>query len=508
MNKNIKRIIALTIVLGSLSFSDAFMTRANASSDIYLRSISVMDGDSITLSKSKKTYSTDVTNSMDIAYIRVGVNDEDDIVEIDDADTIEKKGSKKYYAEVPLQKGKNEIEIVVKSDDGDEERTYKLKVDRGGKQSDDEESVFLDDIELDEGEIDFSKKDTEYNLDLDEDIKEIRITAKPEDDDDKVYIEGTRVDEEDKYRKYVKLYDGDNQILINIEDEDDDENQKTYTLNIYKGEDAKYSRKVDSSKFDNSQDSVYLDDILINDGDLEITPYFNKKITKYTANVAEDVESVIVKGATDEDVNIVRINGVKADSRNRKRIYLEKGKNVVEIKVNTDFDKDDDDYKQRIYTLTIYRGEHSEETNDEKSAISDNVEKKKEENNIKNAKVNQWVNVGGKWRFNDVTGSPIKSTWYTDIKSGQVYYLDQNGDMLTGWLLNGFDWYYLNIYGSRTTGWNLIGTKWYYMNYEGKMMTGWQYINGDWYYLYSDGSMAQNTVIGNYKLSIDGKWIK
>lgn len=517
MNKNIKRVVAAVIAINAVtslvpgSFNNLFGDKAYASSDIYLKGISVVDGDPITLSSSKKTYKTAVPNSTDTATIRVTTNDKDDKVTIDGS-TPEKSGSKKYVAEVSLEKGDNEIEIVVESEDGDDERTYTLKIDRGGKQSTDSESVFLDTINLSDGDINFDKDVTEYDLDVDEDVSEIKVQAKPEVGSTKVYIEGNKVTDDDKYRKTVRLTKGANAVTIELEDEDDDENTKTYTLNIYRGKNPDSNKNVDTSKFDNSQDEIYLENIKINDGDYKLSPSFNKKITSYSLNVPEDIDSIIVKGETEYDANIVKINGTTADSNNRKRVSLTEGKNEIEVQVNTDCDNDDKDYEKRVYKLTVYRGkteENSEKENQNSSKNENTAADKNSQNNNTSAKVNQWVNVLGNWQYNDATGNPIKNIWFNDTNTGKTYYLNENGNMVTGWLPYNNCWYYLDQSGARQTGWQQIGGSWYHFTNEGKMQTGWfQDLDGKYYYLYSSGAMASNTSIGGYKLGSNGAWIK
>lgn len=493
-------------------YSNIFTVKASASSDIYLKSISVMDGDDITLTKSKKTYSTAVPNSTGKAYIRITTNDKDDKVTID-GQSPEKVSSKKYSIELDLEKGKNEFEIEVESDDGDDSRTYTLKIDRGGKQSTDEESVFLDMINVDYGEVEFEKEKTEYDLEVGEDVSEIRIQAKPEESSTKVYIEGNRVDEDDKYRRTVKLVKGANTVIIDIEDEDDDDNTKTYTLNIYRGKKAGNSTNIDTSKFDEKQDEIYLDNLKVNDGDLKISPNFNKKITSYTLDVSEDIEDILIKGDTEYDANIVRINGNTADSKNRKRVKLTPGKNIIEVQVNNDVDDDKDDYLKRIYTLTVYRGtsEGTSETNKEQTESKDEDKKNQSSTESKEeaVKPSQWVNIMGQWQYNDVSGQPIKNTWFYDNSNGKTYYLNADGNMATGWIMYAGNWYYLDNSGARQTGWQYLGSAWYYLDSEGKMKTGWvQDYNGKWYYFYESGAMASSTKIGGYKLGSDGAWIR
>lgn len=522
MNKKIKRVVAAVIAINAVtslvqgSSNNLFIDKAYASSDIYLKGISVVDGDPITLSSSKKTYKTAVPNSTDKATIRITTNNKDDKVTIDGV-TPEKSGSRKFVAEVSLEKGDNEIEIVVESKDGDDERTYTLKIDRGGKQSTDSESVFLDDINLSDGDINFDKDITEYNLEVDEDISEIKVQAKPEVGSTKVYIEGNKVTDDDKYRKTVRLTKGANTITIELEDEDDDENTKTYTLNVYRGKNPDSNKKVDSSKFDNTQDEIYLENIKINDGDFKISPSFNKKITSYTANVSEDIESIIIKGETENDANIVKINGTTADSKNRKRVSLNEGKNEIEVQVNTDCDRDSKDYEKRIYTLIIYRGKADIDLGNKKqdeaqqsSSKNENIEADNKTQNInESVKVNQWVNILGNWQYNDATGKPIKNIWFNDINTGKTYYLNEYGNMVTGWFLYNNSWYYLDQSGAMQTGWCQIGSSWYHFSNDGKMQTGWfQDYDGKYYYLYSSGEMAFSTTVNGYKLGNDGHWIK
>ena len=39
------------------------------------------------------------------------------------------------------------------------------------------------------------------------------------------------------------------------------------------------------------------------------------------------------------------------------------------------------------------------------------------------------------------------------------------------------------------------------------MAIGWQKINNKWYYLYNDGTMASDTIINGYNISLDGSMI-
>ena len=124
-------------------------------------------------------------------------------------------------------------------------------------------------------------------------------------------------------------------------------------------------------------------------------------------------------------------------------------------------------------------------------------------------KANQWVTVNGKWQYNDASGNPIKNTWFYDRGYGQTYYLDAQGNMVTGWLYKDSQWYYLDNSGAKRTGWQLVSGEWYYLDSAGVMKTGWlKDLDGKWYYLKESGKMARNETINGYKLGSNGAWIK
>lgn len=505
MSKILKKIITASLVITAFSviepgkYFNLMTTTAHAADDdIYLRSLTI-DGESIDLSKSKTSYSMDLTKSTDEVSIRVATEDEDDIVTIDgdNADDFEEYSSKRYKATVSLVEGKNTFEIKVRDEDGENERTYTLKLDRGGKNSEDD--IYLERISLSEGNISFSPDKTSYDVDVAASVSKIVIQAKPDDEDYTVEIDGDEVDEDDSYKKTVYLANGENEVSIVITDDDD--NEREYTLNINRGGTA--SSTV-TGKIDNKQAPIYIDDIVIDD---EYVKNFNEQVTSYEVNVKEDIDSIIVKAPPEEDDDVVRINGDRADTKYRKRVYLDKGKNVIEIKVSNeddydedddDEDDDDDDYEERIYTLIVYRG------TSQGSAYNG-------ANNTANiaSKSNQWISINGKWQYNDALGNSLKNTWFYDKNIGKTYYLQNDGYMVTGWIYNNGDWYYLDSSGAMQTGWKQIGPAWYYLDNTGKMQTGWiKDMNDNYYYLYSSGAMATNTTINGYKIGTNGAWIK
>lgn len=241
---------------------------------------------------------------------------------------------------------------------------------------------------------------------------------------------------------------------------------------------------------DTTQAEIYLEDLILNDGDIDVK--FKPKVSVYDVNVKESVSEIIFKAEPEDSGDDVYVNDDKVDSGYRKRVYLKEGKNVVKIRVTTDYDKSEDN-EERIYTVNVYRGTVANSTQTTTTDANTNV------------KINQWVTTMGKWQYNDTMGKPLLNTWYTDKNSGKTYYLQADGYMATGWIYVDNNWYYLDESGTKAAGWKQLGANWYYLDSQGKMKTGWmQDLSGNWYYLYESGIMASNTTIGGYKLGYNG----
>ncbi|NRT33826.1 glucan-binding YG repeat protein [Clostridium beijerinckii] len=235
-----------------------------------------------------------------------------------------------------------------------------------------------------------------------------------------------------------------------------------YSDNSYSSQYTIRVKCTASSSSDDEDDNkdVYLKSISLSEGDLS----FSKNTSDYSVNVS---------GSVDES------------DKFRKTVSLNKGKNDIKITVKNDGDK-------RTYTLNIYRGGSGNNSNSSDTPLP-----------TKNIKTNQWVQVNGRWQYNDSTGNPVKNNWIRN------YYLQSDGNMATGWLNYGGTWYYLGGDGAKKAGWQLVNGNWYYMDSEGRMQTGWiKDVSGKYYYLYSNGAMACNTTIGGYRLGFNGAWIK
>ena len=119
-----------------------------------------------------------------------------------------------------------------------------------------------------------------------------------------------------------------------------------------------------------------------------------------------------------------------------------------------------------------------------------------------------WGTKNGKWTFTDSKGVAYKSKWaavynpYANTAAGQQafdwFYFDANGEMVTGWILDGGLYYYCSPLSDGT---------------QGRMVTGWFQIDGAWYYFNPNsdgtrGAMQVNKWIGNDYVGANGKFEK
>ena len=81
-------------------------------------------------------------------------------------------------------------------------------------------------------------------------------------------------------------------------------------------------------------------------------------------------------------------------------------------------------------------------------------------------------------------GDSTITGWYKDEETGDWYYYDKNGKLVTGWFKDGgSEWYYADEDGKLVRGWFKDGgDDWYYSDNDGKLHTDWVKVNDDWYY--------------------------
>lgn len=511
MNKNLKKTIAVALTLSAFAAVtpvteyNLFTTKAYASSDDYkLTNISMEDssGNDVTLyerSSYKDKLDKD-SNLKSTYYAKVSSGKSKVKFDFDKKDgtiKIFKDSSSKAYDdddEISLSSGKNTIYINVYDDDTDKDdmkknknykKQYKVIVQRGSSSSsnNDNDDVYLDRIKLSEGSIDFSRSKTSYDIKVGESVDSIKITAEPDNGNDEVRIDGSRVEDDDDWKKTVSLQKGKNKIEVTVEDDDD--NKRTYTLNITRGQTS------------NTSDSIYLDTLKV--GATNLTLSENQK--DYNLKFKSSTNKIQIYADPKDSDYTVTIDGTEVKSKDgyKKTVELEDGK-VQSFKVKVKKSSDN----EQVYTLNIGRGDNltsadfptintgntsnnnSSNNNSSNANNNNNANNGQSSNTNVTSNVNKWVIVNGQWQYFDSTGNPVKSQWIHYNKDGQDYYLDQYGNMATGWLQLGSDWYYLGSDGAKKTGWQYDGYAWYYM--DGK------------------GVMLKNTTVGKYRLLENGAW--
>ena len=92
-------------------------------------------------------------------------------------------------------------------------------------------------------------------------------------------------------------------------------------------------------------------------------------------------------------------------------------------------------------------------------------------------------------------GDSTITGWYKDEETGDWYYYDKNGKLVTGWFKDGgSEWYYADEDGKLVRGWFKDGgDDWYYSDNDGKLHTGWLIspdgFNEQTFYFDDDGKM-------------------
>ena len=132
--------------------------------------------------------------------------------------------------------------------------------------------------------------------------------------------------------------------------------------------------------------------------------------------------------------------------------------------------------------------------------------------------VTGWKQIKSNWYYFNASGAMVKSSWQGN------YYLEADGKMATnkwignyyvnadglwqpsGWIQSGSQWWYRHYDGTCTTNdFEVIGNQTYYFDASGYMVTGWKQIGSNWYYFNVSGAMVKSAWQGNYYLEADGK---
>lgn len=269
--------------------------------------------------------------------------------------------------------------------------------------------------------------------------------------------------------------------------------------------DKLYKINIKKLQSDDGQDEIYLDKLTLDGGNIPLN--FDCLQNNYSVSVDENVDTIEVKAVPEDTSYNVKLNDnkLKEEDKYKKSVRLNKGENTFKIRV------EDNDLKERVYTVKIYRGiaVQSNSTLVSDNKLNENTDKSNQQNNVVQSggkKINQWIQSNGAWNYNDATGNPIKNKWYSEGNS--IYFFKEDGSLAMGWFMKDGHWYYSNELGVRQTGWKNINSEWYYLNSDGIMKTGWfKDSDGKWYYLNAFGAMVRNTTIDGYRISDSGVMI-
>lgn len=435
---------------------------------VYLKNLSLNKGD-ITFLKQRTTYNVKVSSS--VSEIRITAEPEDDSARVRiDGSLVDEDDN--YKKTISLDNGKNEIKIKV-TDSKDNQRVYTLNITRGSaSDSNNNSDVNLSSLELDEADLDFSEDKTSYEVDVDEDVSRIEVTAEPEDEEYLVTINGDEVNSGDDYMKKVSLSKGKNTIKVVVEDEVEDE-KKTYTITVNRGtvkddDDNDKSENQDSSK-EESNESLNGEGWVKVDGDWKYKDENGKFITnKWLYDKEQGVYCYLKEdgyratGWLQEGGNWFLLDSKGAmltgwqytggqwyylqPSGEMKTGWLKEEK-VIEDTTSSAEEENKTDAQNSSNTSVTDKTE------------AENSEEKKEENKVKTKTIETW------------------------------YYLQSSGAMKTGWLLDGDKWYYMNLNGAMQTGWIIDNNSKYYLDKSGSMVTGTQTIEGKEYKFATNGAL-------------------
>ena len=294
MNKNIKRIVAMVLAIGTISAAapapaanlnlltmKAYASDTNDESTLDSLELYDSDGNTIRLYEDNdykdkvdeddvqedETYYAKTSSNkvgIDISgpkdkYVRIfkGTSDSTkgkevgDDIEVSDDSVVTTLVIKVYGEDTDDDTIRNNEED---DDEYDLQSTYKIKVKyvkEDDKSNADYDDIYLERLSINGDMINLSDSMTKYTYNVDSDVDEVTIRATPEDDDYDVAIDGDDVDSDDSYKSTVDLDKGENNIKIDIEDDGD---KRVYTLIINRG--STFSTTASNETNENTETST------------------------------------------------------------------------------------------------------------------------------------------------------------------------------------------------------------------------------------------------------------
>lgn len=471
---------------------------------IYLSKLETNKGN-MTFTKQRTSYDIKVSSSVDSIKITAKPEDSSDRVRINGTLV---DSSDDYKKTVSLKKGDNEIKVKV-TDSKDNQRTYTLNVTRGSSSDTEQDEIYLTNLETNEGDIDFSQDDTEYELNVDNDVDDIKITAEPEDEEYLVTVDGKEVNSGDDYKKTVSLKEGKNTIKIIVEDEVKGE-KRTYTLIVNRKESEGSNAEGEEIKNENSDNKSNNEKEENNSGWFKNDKGWQFK--DESGNILKsqwlfDKEQGVycyLKEDGYRETGWFKDNGkwYLLDSRgamltgwqktDNKWYYLNSDGSMVTgwLKLETEIEDKTDAATQDANNGTAVQGQQNANgQNSVSTAASSNsististTSASTQNNTAQNSGIQTNIAVQGQ------NNSTAQNAAAKTKKVTKWYYLNGDGSMATGWLNLG-KWYYLNDSGEMHIGWLIDNNSKYYLNESGEMLTGTQTIGGKQYKFASSGAL-------------------
>lgn len=350
-----KKFFAILLVI-SLLISTSGISFASRSADESLDKLSVSKSKS---TSSKKTYdlfpkfdpeideyNVFLPDEMDYAYIYMKPDKRDYRVYCD-GDRIDDDDD--YFAYIDDIDDGDDIDIVVRDEDGDKLDTYTINFFRGDDDDDNDdelETLYVKEKEDRDSyskvslDRDFDEDRSDYKVSIDEnDYDTIRIYAEAKDSRAHVLINGELLDNDDYLDCEIEKGKNEFEIIVIAENCDDKE---TYNLTVnYDGEEEKKAEAIISSLSakDNTGNTI------------SISPTFNSGKKNYTANVANYIQSVNFYMMAGADAKIYINNSTVNPSTWTQRYYLKEGVNTFNITVYLTGDS----YDIKNYSVSIYK---------------------------------------------------------------------------------------------------------------------------------------------------------
>ena len=242
---------------------------AQKSTEAVLSNLGIRPNDFTGFKPNKKEYSVEVPNSTS---------------EVEVYATASKGEIISGLGKVALKEGNNTVEVVVRAEAGNTE-TYTLKIKRRtAEEAQNASDATLKNLGINPKEYDFSgfKKDqTEYSVEVPNEIKTVEVYA--EATDSKAQVTGTGD---------IELNEGANEAKVEVIAQDG--TKKTYTITITRK--ASETAATTDSKFGLSSLSI---------SGQTISPNFKNTIYSYTVGIKEDISSLEINAvATDKEAKI------------------------------------------------------------------------------------------------------------------------------------------------------------------------------------------------------------